>query len=839
MTASFRPGLHLDQNTLERYAETLKPPFRRALKSGRVDILPPPDNGGSDDPLASAVAKGRALFDEAGGRLLIPLIAHGRCLAVLAVNDVSAGSLTPEVGPFLASLVETALENVRLRLAADVDPVSGLFNEIVLDQNLTTAISRLQPASRRGRPALEPGSAGKLGLTLVEIDTLYALRERHGRALADQALATVAFNLQRQMPEALCLARLGGSLAVLWEDHSGNPRRTAAELLERLSDIAVQPPQGPAWQINLLMGAAFVGPEDCRGLAADDAAVLKARALRALAASRRSGPGILTAYDDIARGLGRVVRVLPLSRVLLNIGRADGVLMGQRFQASGDDGIPVADLVVMEIAEDESTALVHTVVDPAKPPRPGDGVVLVDRAAGTEAAEAQEGPVREVAIGSQRFTAAVDEDTGLITRLSLAQVLEKLCAVDEPLAGVLVRIEGLEGLRQTSGRMGAEALMGSLASEAGEVFPPHAILGRHSPDTLAVLIPGGEAAEAAEFAENLLNTMASRTERPVRAGAAAHPCPGWQPGDILDNAAKALIHAGFLEPFSVAAFDAVSLNISGDVLFGQGLINEAVAEYEKALLLNDAEPNVHNSLGVCYAQLDRMEQAMKHFNLAAEATPGDFMAHFNMGCALAAAARNEEAVESLERSLELQPDHGDTMLQLGLLAKGRGDIAGAAEFLGRAAKSDGCRAGVHRHLGEVLMAQGRLAEAEESFNLAVKQQPRDAAGLAGLAGLYLERGANLEIALSLAQRAVELEPDQAKHALLAADILEAQERVPEAADLLQHLAGAEAADAHMQLRIGNLRLAHGDAVAARLHFSKALELDSGLGEARRALAGLE
>lgn len=838
MAASFRPGLQIDQETLERYAETLKPPFRRALKSGRVDILPPPEGGPADDPLANAVSKGRALFDEAGGRLLIPLIIEGRCLAVLVANDVSASGLSPEVGPFLASLVETALENVRLRLAADVDPVSGLFNETVLDQSLTTAVSRLQPASRRGRPAMENAAPGKLGLVLVEIDTLYALRERHGRALADQAMTAVAFSLQKQMPEALCLARLGGSLAVLWEDPTGNPRRTAAELLESLSEIAVQPPQGPAWQVKLLMGAAFVGAEDCRGLAADAAAVLKARALRALSAARRCGPGQLTAYEDIARGLGRIVGVLPMSRVLLNIGRADGVLMGQRFQATGEDNAPVAEVVVLETAEDESTALVQTVSEPARPPRPGDGLVLVDPAAGAEAAEAQEGPAREVAIGSRRFQAAVDEETGLVTRLSLAQVLDELCAMDEPMAGVLVRIEGLEGLRQTSGRLGAEALMGSLAAQAAELFPPQAILGRHSPDTMAVLMPGAEAAEAAEMAAELLQAMAGRTERPVRAGAAAYPCPGWQLGDVLDNAAKALVHAGFLEPFSAVAFDAVSLNISGDALFGQGLLNEAVAEYEKALLLNDAEPNVLNSLGVCYAQLERMDRAMEYFDRAADAAPDDFMAHFNRGCALAAAGRDDDATRSLERSLELQPDHGDTMTQLGLLARAKGDIAGAADLLGRAAKAEGRRSAVYRHLGEVLMAQGRLAEAEDAYNLAVKHQPRDAAGLAGLAGLYLERGANLGIALSLARRAAELEPEQAKHALLAADILEAQGQTSPAADILERLADSKADDAYLHLRIGNLRLAHGDEDAAKARFTRALELDSGLGEARQALAAL-
>ena len=73
---------------------------------------------------------------------------------------------------------------------------------------------------------------------------------------------------------------------------------------------------------------------------------------------------------------------------------------------------------------------------------------------------------------------------------------------------------------------------------------------------------------------------------------------------------------------------------------------------------------------------------------------------------------------------------------------------------------------MHRHLGEALAGAGRYAEAEEAFKEAVKKSPNDSAALSGLAGMYLDRGANLDIALSLARRARELEPGAARHPAL-------------------------------------------------------------------------
>jgi len=331
---------------------------------------------------------------------------------------------------------------------------------------------------------------------------------------------------------------------------------------------------------------------------------------------------------------------------------------------------------------------------------------------------------------------------------------------------------------------------------------------------------------------------AAQTGRPLRAGVAYHPCPGFQAADLLENAAKALVHAGYLEAGAVVVCDALSLNVSGDALFGQGRLHEAVAEYEKGLLLSPEEPNLLNSLGVTHGHLGQSDKALACFERARRAAPQDFMARFNLGFALMGLGRLEEARRHLEESLALEPDNPDALFQLGRLVQGQGHLAQAAELFARAAAQPGHRRAVHRHLAEALAAIGRPAEAEEAYNQALKANPHDAAALASLAGLYLDRGANREIALSLARRAHDLEPADSRHQRMLARALMANGRAEEAAQVMSTGLEGPDRDAWWHLQMAQVDLERGRREAAAGHFRRALDLEPNLEAARQGLARL-
>jgi tetratricopeptide (TPR) repeat protein len=98
------------------------------------------------------------------------------------------------------------------------------------------------------------------------------------------------------------------------------------------------------------------------------------------------------------------------------------------------------------------------------------------------------------------------------------------------------------------------------------------------------------------------------------------------------------------------------------------------------------------------------------------------------------------------------------LYQLGLARARRGDHAGAALALVRAADADPTMARAHRSLGQELEALGRLPEAEVALRRAVQLNPHDRAARLALGDLYRRAGA-LGAAIALFQELARREAD--------------------------------------------------------------------------------
>jgi tetratricopeptide (TPR) repeat protein len=230
---------------------------------------------------------------------------------------------------------------------------------------------------------------------------------------------------------------------------------------------------------------------------------------------------------------------------------------------------------------------------------------------------------------------------------------------------------------------------------------------------------------------------------------------------MLENAQKALVHTGFFGRNTQTLFDAVSLNISGDKLYERGLMEEAVDEFHRALNLDLHNVNVRNSLGVCYAQMAKFEEAVAEFSRVIELEPHDFMSRYNLGCALLSLKREGEAENAFSRAAEIEPDNATVYFQLAKLCRQQNRLEEALTHLRRTVDLKPNWAQAWRLIGECLLGRNDDIEAMNGFKRALKINGKDAAALSGLAIVYGRSEANLEIALSLARRSVELEPDNA------------------------------------------------------------------------------
>jgi tetratricopeptide (TPR) repeat protein len=364
-------------------------------------------------------------------------------------------------------------------------------------------------------------------------------------------------------------------------------------------------------------------------------------------------------------------------------------------------------------------------------------------------------------------------ERGLVPKRESAieKLLSSFFTNEEPGAFLMVKVDDWKVWQGQHGSKEAARRANKVLEVSEGNCPPGAIIDWAGPDRFGVFLPDAVPDMAEELAHIVRQEVKSSLSTTVRIGLSVHPCPGFAKRDMLENARKALVHTGFFGPNTQTIFDAVSLNISGDRLYESGRMEEAVQEFHRALALDAHNVNVRNSLGVCYAQMGKFAEAVDEFSRVIELEPNDFMSQYNLGCALLSLKREEEAERALSQAAALEPDNATVYFQLAKMCQQQSRLEDALIHLRRAVDLKPNWAQAWRLFGECLIEQGDDVEAMNGFKKALKINGKDAAALSGLAIVYGRSEANLEIALSLARRSVELEPDNPLFSQRLAELL--------------------------------------------------------------------
>ncbi|MBW1989347.1 MAG: tetratricopeptide repeat protein [Deltaproteobacteria bacterium] len=276
---------------------------------------------------------------------------------------------------------------------------------------------------------------------------------------------------------------------------------------------------------------------------------------------------------------------------------------------------------------------------------------------------------------------------------------------------------------------------------------------------LGAVLPGKPKSKAVKAADSLRKKVRARHRGSVSVGVAVYPTADYTRPEILQNTLKALDHAEFFGPDQSVVFDAVSLNVSGDKLYQEGDLEGAMAEYERALVLDPKETNVINSLGVCHAVKGDYGRAMECFIQAKKLDKKDVMAPYNMGMIHLLAGRAKEALKLLAEAEAIEPGVFEVLLATGRAHLAKGDAATAREWLQKAVDASPTSWAGHKHLADCLVELGELKEAARSYERVLRIHPNDAPSLSALAEVYDRLGENPDIALSFSRQSVELEPD--------------------------------------------------------------------------------
>jgi tetratricopeptide (TPR) repeat protein len=106
-------------------------------------------------------------------------------------------------------------------------------------------------------------------------------------------------------------------------------------------------------------------------------------------------------------------------------------------------------------------------------------------------------------------------------------------------------------------------------------------------------------------------------------------------------------------------------------------VDEAIAEYKKAIELDPKNAPAHNNLGNALRQKGRLDEAIAEYHKAIRLDPKFALAHDNVGIALTDKGRVDDAIAEFQKAIELDPKLATAHINFGnaLRQKGRLDDA--------------------------------------------------------------------------------------------------------------------------------------------------------------------
>lgn len=156
---------------------------------------------------------------------------------------------------------------------------------------------------------------------------------------------------------------------------------------------------------------------------------------------------------------------------------------------------------------------------------------------------------------------------------------------------------------------------------------------------------------------------------------------------------------------------AFAQNDLGGILLREGRVEEAVAHFNKAVVLQPAFSSAHNNLGLALVQQGRLDEAEVHFRKAVEFNPEYFKAYESLGAIYLRTDRLDAAIASLQAALAIQPSDAKALNDLGVAFMQSGRPSDGLAAFQRAVDIEPTNATYRNNLGRALLNAGRAQEA--------------------------------------------------------------------------------------------------------------------------------
>ncbi|HEV2751672.1 MAG TPA: tetratricopeptide repeat protein [Gemmatimonadales bacterium] len=207
--------------------------------------------------------------------------------------------------------------------------------------------------------------------------------------------------------------------------------------------------------------------------------------------------------------------------------------------------------------------------------------------------------------------------------------------------------------------------------------------------------------------------------------------------------------------------DAGAHNNLGVLYYQKGLVEDAIAEFTRALELDPKMQVAQRNLEIAYHDTGYYDRRVAQLRERLRQAHDDREARWELGRAYAILGAHEEAVGEFEQLLAQKADDGASIIQLGLAEKNRGRPEAATEWFLRAVELEPDSTVAHFYLGEIYYNRGLNAEALVALEHAVELNPDNANAHYLMAFVLGDMGRHQD-ARAASKRAIQLNPPLAR-----------------------------------------------------------------------------
>ncbi len=275
---------------------------------------------------------------------------------------------------------------------------------------------------------------------------------------------------------------------------------------------------------------------------------------------------------------------------------------------------------------------------------------------------------------------------------------------------------------------------------------------------------------------------------------------------------------------STAAMQAVTESNLGLALDADHRVDEAITHFRRAIAIDPDYAATYDNLATALREERRIDEAIAACEVALTRQPRMVAARYTLANLYLDKGQAALAIDQFRRGITDDPTSADADVHnnLGIALASMGRVDEASNEFQQALKQQTDMSGAHYNLARVLLQQGRAADAVEHFQRALAGGSASADVHDGLA-LALASAGRADDAVREFQRAIELAPTSAKIRRNFGDVLRAQGKATESLAALGRAAELSPNDRETRADFAQALNDHGVALGSQGRFNDAIE----------------